>query len=693
MATPLSSTPLASAGPASVPVVDVGMTDVTPPTIAPTDAPAVAALSAEQFLASLFASGGRTGTPLSAAAGAPNASAVAASTAKQAEQAEQAGQEAVTKGKLLDKGVADKLIVALSLPPPVFLDQRHLLQPASRELKFANHLLAVTRFETLCSVEQSDPRKHTAWGPMIQKATVVALRWPGTNRAFAVFTEQPDWGRSAEHLYVINDKHKAQAVVMLQFSKWNDSPTFSEQTKSGIKSLRGVLPYGGQYGIDNQVITTLLLGGAKAAAGLLPHDFLPPRRRAHEHLRALSTALKNPPAAAFAGIGQKNPSISIGSGVSLLLWTPVKSSTTADAASSSSAAASGDAAAADDATGSKAAGKKKVAPVKAAKPTTGVATRQLLQAIAVLAPPTEAAPRKPSFKMAKVADPETSSLDRSAGWGGDCGRFNDLGVEIFLQLLESCTIHTRLVLTEFTNKSFRMLRLEPELFSCMKFSHYESTKMTVQLMSARYVDAICCPASHFANLLQAKKSVVKHVAFVGGTPLTAIKACIKLIGSELTTLSLRGEANVNSLTIKEVGKQCPNLTYLDLNCSKNLDVADEDVIIEAVRGMKQLQTLRLAPFGPFNTFIGDWRFVKGHLVYNTPEMEYESQQWEIDMDDHDYCDGSESDVDMLGSTKLRELQSLLPRNCKLTNNGKWAGSGFINESWGTAFDEHAVCCA
>jgi len=153
---------------------------------------------------------------------------------------------------------------------------------------------------------------------------------------------------------------------------------------------------------------------------------------------------------------------------------------------------------------------------------------------------------------------------------------------------------------------------------------------------------------------------------------------------------VHGGANVNSLTIKEVGKQCPNLTYLDLNCSKNLDVADEDVIIEAVRGMKQLQTLRLAPFGPFNTFIGDWRFVKGHLVYNTPEMEYESQQWEIDMDDHDYCDGSESDVDMLGSTKLRELQSLLPRNCKLTNNGKWAGSGFINESWGTAFDEHAA---
>ena len=48
----------------------------------------------------------------------------------------------------------------------------------------------------------------------------------------------------------------------------------------------------------------------------------------------------------------------------------------------------------------------------------------------------------------------------------------------------------------------------------------------------------------------------------------AIKACIKLIGSELTTLSLQGKANVNSLTIKEVGKQCPNLTYLDLNCSK-----------------------------------------------------------------------------------------------------------------------------
>ena len=123
-------------------------------------------------------------------------------------------------------------------------------------------------------------------------------------------------------------------------------------------------------------------------------------------------------------------------------------------------------------------------------------------------------------------------------------------------------------------------------------------------------------------------------------------------------------------------------------------MADEDVnlIIEVVRGMKQLQTLRLAPFGLFNSFIGDWRFVKGHLVDHNPEMKYENQQWKIDMDghdSHDYCDDSEGDVDMLGSTKLRELQSLLPRNCKLTNNG----SGFINESWGTAFDEHAVCCS
>ena len=52
--------------------------------------------------------------------------------------------------------------------------------------------------------------------------------------------------------------------------------------------------------------------------------------------------------------------------------------------------------------------------------------------------------------------------------GGDCGLFHELGVEVFLKVLEHCPLHSRLVLTEFTNKSFRMMRLEPRLFSTLR---------------------------------------------------------------------------------------------------------------------------------------------------------------------------------------------------------------------------------
>lgn len=647
----------------------------------------------------------------------------AAATAATAAASSSAEQEAIP-GEPLDHETTRKMIAALSPLPPVFRDKSALFAPKDRALSFATQLLAKINFETLCSVEQPVEDYQHYWGSGVkvtQKATIVALRWPGArssvgsyHRAFAVFTEKSgkqvshpyphdftlphlyphDFTETADHLYVINDKQKPQSVVMVKRSR-NEYTDFSEQTKSGIKSLRNLLRggFGHSYGIDSNVITTMLIGGAKAAAGLLPLD------DARHKLLSLSTILKNAPAGSFGGEGQSNPSVSIGSGVSLLLWTPlVQPSADAGPAAGSSAAASGGAADDDDtatapAAGGKAAGKKKAKPAKPAKPTkptTGAATRQLLQAIADLAPPTEAAPRKPTFKMAKLADPESSSLDRAAGWGGDCGRFNDFGMELFLQMLEACTLHSRLVLTELTCKSFRMLRLEPELFARMSLAHTESLKMAEQLQRSTYKSGICCPASHFVNLLQAKKSVVKRVDFVGGsTPLTAIKASLKLIGSQLTALSLRGETNINSLTIKEVGK-CPNLTYLDLNCSRNLEgVRDEEVIIEAVRGMKQLKTLRLAPFGPFNRFIGDWRFVKRCLNYRNPGVEQYNLEEEVEVDDHDFCEGTEGDVEMC-YYKLRELQLVLPRGCKLTNNGKWAGASFLTDSWGTAFDEDAA---
>ena len=141
--------------------------------------------------------------------------------------------------------------------------------------------------------------------------------------------------------------------------------------------------------------------------------------------------------------------------------------------------------------------------------TTSPATLQLLQTLAAFSPRGAQAPRKPTFKMAKLANPDASGSDRSAGWGGDCGLFHELGVEVFLKVLEHCPLHSRLVPTEFTNKSFRMMRLEPELFSTLRLHHCDSVKLTAQLKSSvRDKDAIFCPASHFANLLHAKQLVL-----------------------------------------------------------------------------------------------------------------------------------------------------------------------------------------
>ena len=191
--------------------------------------------------------------------------------------------------------------------------------------------------------------------------------------------------------------------------------------------------------------------------------------------------------------------------------------------------------------------------------------------------------------------------------------------------------------------------------------------------------------------------------FTGGdTPLTAIKATIKVVGARLASLSLQGESFVNSTTLKEIGKHCTNLTFLDLNCGKTLGVdaialIDEKALIEAVRGMKLLSTLRLPPFQLFSTFIGDWRWVKGLMAFSHPLIEEERLVEEIDVSRHDFADGTEGDLTLphsiacqraLGvpvtrAALLRKLQSVLPRRCKLTNNGAWGGSSCLSSGWGT----------
>jgi hypothetical protein len=398
----------------------------------------------------------------------------------------------------------------------------------------------------------------------------------------------------------------------------------------------------------------------------------------------------------------KNPAKSIGNGVALHLWEQLAMPLAAAASGAAAATNGGDAcdggaagAAGSTAPSSTAAGKKTVGSHQN-KMTTSPATLQLLQALAAFSPrDASQAPRKPTFKMAKLANPDASGSDRAAGWGGDCGLFHELGVEVFLKVLEHCPLHSRLVLTEFTNKSFRMMRLEPELFSTLRLHHCDSVKLTSQLKcTVRDKDAIFCPASHFANLLHAKQHVVRHLYFTGGdTPLTAIKASIKVVGARLASLSLQGESLINSTTLKEIGKHCTNLTFLDLNCGKYLGdnekvLIDEEALIEAVRGMKLLSTLRLPPFQLFSTFIGDWRWVKGWISFNHPLVEEERLMEEIDVSRHDFADGTEGDLTVPHSyvtraTLLRKLQSVLPRRCKLTNNGAWGGSSCLSRGWGT----------
>ena len=618
----------------------------------------------------------------------------------------------------LDNDTAAKVLDALSCGAPVLVDTSGLwANQLDGERAVAAILLEHTHFEVLCRCSQQmdggsdlDVRSQTS------TATLVALRWPNDQRAFCCFVENSFVVNCPKsyfgvHLYVINDKKKPQAVAMLKMMVFRDSgyraQLFAERTVAGMKSLRQQLrtvsvpskPYGCFGKLSDQQLTTLLIGAAEAKADLVPRD---DAAKLRERLLYHARILKDPPGGSFGGPGQKNPAKSIGNGVALHLWEPLAMPLAAAASGAAAATNGGDAcdggaagAAGSTAPSSTAAGKKTVGSHQN-KMTTSPATLQLLQALAAFSPrDASQAPRKPTFKMAKLANPDASGSDRAAGWGGDCGLFHELGVEVFLKVLEHCPLHSRLVLTEFTNKSFRMMRLEPELFSTLRLHHCDSVKLTSQLKcTVRDKDAIFCPASHFANLLHAKQHVVRHLYFTGGdTPLTAIKASIKVVGARLASLSLQGESLINSTTLKEIGKHCTNLTFLDLNCGKYLGdnekvLIDEEALIEAVRGMKLLSTLRLPPFQLFSTFIGDWSWVKGWISFNHPLVEEERLMEEIDVSRHDFADGTEGDLTVPHSyvtraTLLRKLQSVLPRRCKLTNNGAWGGSSCLSRGWGT----------
>ena len=85
------------------------------------------------------------------------------------------------------------------------------------------------------------------------------------------------------------------------------------------------------------------------------------------------------------------------------------------------------------------------------------------------------------------------------------------------------------------------------------------------------------------------------------------------------------------------------------------------------------------------------------MTFSHPLIEEERLVEEIDVSRHDFADGTEGDLTLPHSTAcqralgvpvtraalLRKLQSVLPRRCKLTNNGAWGGSSCLSSGWGT----------
>lgn len=78
--------------------------------------------------------------------------------------------------------------------------------------------------------------------------------------------------------------------------------------------------------------------------------------------------------------------------------------------------------------------------------------------------------------------------------------------------------------------------------------------------------------------------------------------------------------------------------------------------------------------------------VKETTFYRDAEVEEDYCSMPVDVDDHDFTAGSEGDFGAAYVPEydlLRKLQAVLPRRCKLTNNGLWLAGPFMFEDCGT----------
>jgi len=188
----------------------------------------------------------------------------------------------------------------------------------------------------------------------------------------------------------------------------------------------------------------------------------------------------------------------------------------------------------------------------------------------------------------------------------------------------------------------------------------------------------------------------RRTAQGGGTPLTAIKACLKVVGKQLETLSLYAEGLPNANTIKDIGRACPNLTSLDLCCggksgNGQFDDAFDDAIIETAKGLPHLSFLRVPPIVSFGSFLQpayQWERFKNGSYFRDAEMEAEMLSEPVDTTKYQFSPGTEDQP--MRHFKLSRLQAVLPSRCVVTNNGRLPGGHWIVGGWGTDKDDAAA---
>lgn len=311
------------------------------------------------------------------------------------------------------------------------------------------------------------PRSHSYEGTKItvESTSLVGLTWPGGKRAVVALTQRlvrweawdtdcsdcsetylepraPDAVFCGISLYVVNEKKKPQpcyAQEQVKIGEHVNRVTHRERTNSGLVTLHRITSGIGVRGLDETSTLTLLIAGAQAAASQLGGA---------DSIDYLASSIKIAKTKCFGEKGSGR-AVSIGfHGVQLLAWRAARWEDTADAQSNgplceqpttgaSTAdvpgastvdtptvdAPTADAAMADASTASKRKAKaqapkaEKKAKTKAPSPWTD-ATLQLAQALQAFIPPEEMARPKAAFKMAKVVEPASTGVDRSAAWGG-----------------------------------------------------------------------------------------------------------------------------------------------------------------------------------------------------------------------------------------------------------------------------------